>query len=98
MASTKKIDVGVKTPANVVRPGSESSIDHTCLPGQDSNRNDEEQPLLGDDPGRTTHTLSNFQVASIIAVILLGEFLGSMDGTLVTAAGPVISSKFGRPP
>lgn len=58
--------------------------------------NDEEQPLLQDSSGSGAPALSSSQIASIIAVILLGEFLASMDGTFVTAAGPTISSHFSR--
>jgi hypothetical protein len=60
------------------------------------NTNDEERPLLDKPPETSRHGLSDFQIASIIAVILLGEFLGSMDNTLVTSAGPAIASKFNR--
>jgi MFS family permease len=58
--------------------------------------NDEEQPLLHNSSEPEAQTLTSSQIASIIAVILLGELLASMDGTFVTAAGPTISSHFSR--
>ena len=71
-------------------------LDQDGVATRKASMQDEERPLLGDSREQPKASLSNVQIASIIAVILLGEFLGSMDGTLVTAAGPTISSKFGR--
>lgn len=65
-------------------------------PVQKPVNHDEESPLLGGQTKPDAAALSKTKIASIVAIILLGEFLANIDGTLMTAAGPTISSKFGR--
>ncbi|KUL81822.1 hypothetical protein ZTR_09054 [Talaromyces verruculosus] len=54
--------------------------------------NDEENPLLG--PDETGQKLNN--IASIIAVLLLGEFISNADSTIIMAAAGPIASQFDR--
>ncbi|RAO73378.1 uncharacterized protein BHQ10_009390 [Talaromyces amestolkiae] len=54
--------------------------------------NDEENPLLS--PGDTGQKLTN--IGSIIAVLLLGEFISNADATIIMAAAAPIASQFGR--
>ncbi|CAG8416725.1 unnamed protein product [Penicillium salamii] len=55
---------------------------------------DEERPLLAQSPTPKVQPVAG--VATIIAVLLLGEFISNADGTLVIAAAGRISSEFNR--
>ncbi|QGA18907.1 hypothetical protein EYB26_006592 [Talaromyces marneffei] len=54
--------------------------------------NDEENPLLS--PDETGQKLTN--IASVITVLLLGEFISNADSTIIMAAAGRISSQFDR--
>ncbi|KAJ5358363.1 uncharacterized protein N7496_010776 [Penicillium cataractarum] len=84
--------------------GTENAPDHhtpqpdgfTPVANGRKNTNDEESPLLpqSDSPDLKKNALVG--VGTIIAVLLLGEFVSNADATLVMAAAGHISSEFNR--
>ncbi|KAJ6117737.1 hypothetical protein N7512_007462 [Penicillium capsulatum] len=74
------------------RPPTVDGRDHPSRPAIA----DEERPLLSDTDSTNVQVQSETAVGTIVAVLLLGEFISNMDATLVMAAAAKVSSEFNQ--
>ncbi|XHG08024.1 hypothetical protein AWENTII_011152 [Aspergillus wentii] len=78
-------------------PGSYDAIVRNSPPeNEGDNTSDEESNLISRPSSRDAPVQAMTSVSTIVAVLLLGEFISNADGTLVLAATGPISSQFNR--